>query len=83
MNRHRDPAFADTFHEVGKWPIHVQVSHYAGVACRRLERIGQTGKKQPRKPNTEDIDQARVSLKIKTGASFLLAIKIFRFELSK
>lgn len=50
------------FHsKVGKWPIHVQVSHYAGVACRRLERIGQCGKKQPKKPNTEDIDQARVS----------------------
>lgn len=49
--------------QVGKWPIHVQVSHYAGVACRRLERIGQCGKKQPRKPNTEDIDQARVRFK--------------------
>lgn len=47
--------------KVGKWPIHVQVSHYAGVACKRLERIGFGGKKQPRKPSTEDIDQARVS----------------------
>lgn len=46
--------------QVGKWPIHVQVSHYAGVACKRLERIGFGGKKQPRKPSTEDIDQARV-----------------------
>lgn len=46
---------------MGKWPIHVQVSHYAGVACKRLERIGFGGKRQPRKPTTDDIDQARVS----------------------
>lgn len=62
VNRHRDPAFADAFPEVGKWPIHVQVSHYAGVACKRLERIGFAGKKQPRKPSTEDIDQARIQI---------------------
>ncbi|XP_048485006.1 rho GTPase-activating protein 39 [Plutella xylostella] len=62
VNRHRDPAFADSFPEVGKWPIHVQVSHYAGVACKRLERIGFGGKKQPRKPSTEDIDQARIQI---------------------
>ncbi|GBP32909.1 Rho GTPase-activating protein 39 [Eumeta japonica] len=62
VNRHRDPAFADAFPEVGKWPIHVQVSHYAGVACKRLERIGFAGKRQPRKPTTEDIDQARIQI---------------------
>lgn len=62
VNRHRDPAFADAFPEVGKWPIHVQVSHYAGVACKRLERIGFSGKRQPRKPTTEDIDQARIQI---------------------
>ncbi|KAJ0180022.1 hypothetical protein K1T71_004613 [Dendrolimus kikuchii] len=62
VNRHRDPAFADAFPEVGKWPIHVQVSHYAGVACKRLERIGSGGKRQPRKPTTEDIDQARIQI---------------------
>lgn len=62
VNRHRDPAFADAFPEVGKWPIHVQVSHYAGVACRRLERIGHGGKRQPRKPSTDDIDQARIQI---------------------
>ncbi|KAI8428535.1 LOW QUALITY PROTEIN: hypothetical protein MSG28_007304 [Choristoneura fumiferana] len=62
VNRHRDPAFADAFPEVGKWPIHVQVSHYAGVACKRLERIGFGGKRQPRKPTTEDIDQARIQI---------------------
>lgn len=58
MNRHRDPNFQ--FPEVAKWPIHVQVSHYATVACRRLQRIGAHGKRQPRKATIEDIDQARV-----------------------
>lgn len=47
---------------MGKWPIHVQVSHYAGVACKRLERIGFGGKRQPRKPTTDDIDQARIQI---------------------
>lgn len=61
MNRHRDPTFATTFPEVGKWPIHVQVSHYATVACRRLERIGSNGKKQAKKPTEDEIEQSRVS----------------------
>lgn len=58
MNRHRDPGF--DFPEVVKWPIHVQISHYATVSCKRLERIGTNGKKPPRKPTIEEIDQARV-----------------------
>lgn len=61
MNRHRDPTFATTFREVGKWPIHVQVSHYATVACRRLDRIGSNGKKQAKRPNDDEINQSRVS----------------------
>lgn len=60
MNRHRDPTFASVFPEVGKWPIHVQVSHYATVACRRLERIGSNGKKQAKKPTEDEIEQSRV-----------------------
>ncbi|XP_031777201.1 uncharacterized protein LOC100119219 isoform X2 [Nasonia vitripennis] len=60
MNRHRDPNFQ--FPEVAKWPIHVQVSHYATVACRRLQRIGAHGKRQPRKATLEDIDQARLQI---------------------
>ncbi|XP_043791759.1 uncharacterized protein LOC122714472 isoform X3 [Apis laboriosa] len=60
MNRHRDPNFQ--FPEVAKWPIHVQVSHYATVACRRLQRIGVHGKRQPRKATIEDIDQARIQI---------------------
>lgn len=60
MNRHRDPNFQ--FPEVAKWPIHVQVSHYATVACKRLQRIGAHGKRQPRKATIEDIDQARVCI---------------------
>lgn len=61
MNRHRDPTFATTFREVGKWPIHVQISHYATVACRRLDRIGNSGKKQAKKPTDEEVNSARVS----------------------
>lgn len=61
MNRHRDPSFAKHFPEIGKWPIHVQVSHYATIACRRLERIGSSGKKQAKKPTDDDINHARVS----------------------
>lgn len=60
MNRHRDPTFATSFPEVGKWPIHVQVSHYATIACRRLDRIGSGGKKQAKKPTDDEINQARV-----------------------
>lgn len=44
-----------------KWPIHVQISHYATVSCKRLERIGTNGKKPARKPTIEEIDQSRVS----------------------
>lgn len=61
MNRHRDLSFAASFPEVGKWPIHVQVSHYASVACRRLDRIGSAGKKQAKKPTDDEVNQSRVS----------------------
>ncbi|XP_018905997.1 uncharacterized protein RhoGAP93B isoform X2 [Bemisia tabaci] len=60
MNRHRDPSL--NFPEVGKWPIHVQVSHYATVSCKRLERGGVNGKRRPRKPSIEEIDQARIQI---------------------
>lgn len=56
MNRHRDPTFATSFPEVGKWPIHVQVSHYATIAIKRIGR-----KKQAKKPTDDEINQARVS----------------------
>lgn len=61
MNRHHDPSFATSFPEFCKWPIHVQVSHYAKVACKRLERIGSSGKKPTKKPSEEEVNQARVS----------------------
>lgn len=60
MNRHRDLTFATSFPEVGKWPIHVQISHYATIACRRLERIGSSGKKQAKKPSEDEVNQSRV-----------------------
>jgi hypothetical protein len=73
MNRHRDPGF--DFPEVGKWPIHVQISHYATISCKRLERIGHTGKKAPRKPTIEEIDQARVSeIKVLTAVSVKVTV---------
>ncbi|XP_035781604.1 hornerin-like isoform X3 [Anopheles albimanus] len=59
INRHRDPSFATSFPEVGKWPIHVQISHYATIACRRLDRIGSSGRKQAKRPSEDDINQAR------------------------
>ncbi|XP_049284536.1 uncharacterized protein LOC125764394 isoform X3 [Anopheles funestus] len=59
INRHRDPSFATTFPEVGKWPIHVQISHYATIACRRLDRIGSSGRKQAKRPSEDEINQAR------------------------
>ncbi|KAG8224927.1 hypothetical protein J437_LFUL006286 [Ladona fulva] len=60
MNRHRDSLL--DFPEVGKWPIHIQISHYATVSCKRLERIGVNGKKSPRKPSVEEIDQAKIQI---------------------
>lgn len=61
VNRHRDPTFATSFPEVGKWPIHVQISHYATVCCRRLDRIGSHGRRQAKKPTEDEVEQARVS----------------------
>lgn len=39
-----------------------QVSHYATVGRRRLERIGVGGKRAPKKPTLDEIEQARVSI---------------------
>ncbi|EDW84548.2 uncharacterized protein Dwil_GK13079 [Drosophila willistoni] len=59
VNRHRDPSFATSFMEVCKWPIHVQISHYATVCCRRLDRIGSSGRKLAKKPTEDEVEQAR------------------------
>ncbi|KAH8295409.1 hypothetical protein KR018_010941, partial [Drosophila ironensis] len=59
VNRHRDPSFATGFMEVNKWPIHVQISHYATVCCRRLDRIGSSGRKLAKKPTEDEVEQAR------------------------
>ncbi len=37
--KHRDPSL-DEFPDAQKWPIHIQISHYAGICAKRLERIG-------------------------------------------
>ncbi|XP_030565872.1 filaggrin [Drosophila novamexicana] len=59
VNRHRDPSFATGFLEVCKWPIHVQISHYATVCCRRLDRIGSSGRRLAKKPTEDEVEQAR------------------------
>lgn len=76
MNRHRDPTFATAFPEVGKWPIHVQVSHYATVACKRLERIGSNGKKQAKKPTEDEIEQSRVNFNRKINQLIYIFINL-------
>ena len=57
--KHRDPSL-DEFPDAHKWPIHIQISHYAGICAKRLERIGDGGRLKPRKPSLEDIDQSRL-----------------------
>ena len=58
--RHRDPSL--DYPDVGKWPIHVQISHYAGICAKRLERIGEGGRLSPKRPTVEDIDQSRLQI---------------------
>lgn len=62
LNRHRNPTFSKVFPDVSRWPIHVQVNHYATVACQRLERIGSGGKKTARRPQLDDIEAARTQI---------------------
>ena len=38
--KHRDSSL-DEFPDAHKWPIHIQISHYAGICAKRLERIGE------------------------------------------
>ncbi len=45
-----------------RWPIHVQISHYAGICAKRLDRIGVGGRLKPKKPTMEDIDQSRLQI---------------------
>ena len=58
--RHRDPSL--NYPDVGKWPIHVQISHYAGICSKRLDRIGDFGRLDPRKPSIDEIDQSRLQI---------------------
>ena len=39
-----------------------QISHYAGICNKRLERIGVGGRLSPKKPTLEDIDQSRLQI---------------------
>ncbi|XP_071527308.1 uncharacterized protein RhoGAP93B isoform X2 [Panulirus ornatus] len=61
--RHCDPAYCSMFPDVSKWPIHIQVAHYAGVCIKRLERTTVNAKRQRlRKPTLEEIDLARLHI---------------------
>lgn len=60
IHKHRDPGL--DYPDVGKWPIHVQISHYAGICAKRLDRIGESGRLSPKKPVIEDIDQSRLQI---------------------
>ena len=40
----------------------LQISHYAGICNKRLERIGIGGRLGPKKPTLEDIDQSRLQI---------------------
>jgi len=60
IQKHRDPHM--DFPEVGPWTIHAQISHYAGICNKRLERIGIGGRLAAKKPTLEDIDQSRLQI---------------------
>ncbi|KAK4306479.1 hypothetical protein Pmani_021704 [Petrolisthes manimaculis] len=63
ITRHSDPAYCSMFPDVAKWPIHIQVAHYAGVCMKRLERTTVNAKRQRlRKPTLEEIDLARLHI---------------------
>ena len=40
-------------------PPMFQISHYAGICAKRLERIGLGGRLKPKRPTEEEIDQSR------------------------
>jgi len=60
IQKHNNPNM--DFPEIGRWPLHVQISHYAGICNKRLERIGQSGRLIAKKPSPEDIDQSRLQI---------------------
>ncbi|XP_068211781.1 uncharacterized protein [Palaemon carinicauda] len=63
ITRHCDPAYCAMFPDVSKWPIHIQVAHYAGVCNKRLERTSVNSKRQRlKKPTLEEIDLARLHI---------------------
>lgn len=60
-------------------PVQVQVSHYATISCRRLSRIGASGRRQERKPTLEEIEQARVNeFQIEIGFFFMIYMLFFK-----
>ena len=41
---------------------HDQISHYAGICNKRLDRMGVGGRLSAKKPSLEDIDQSRLQI---------------------
>ena len=42
--------------------MYFQISHYAGICNKRLDRMGVGGRLSPKKPSLEDIDQSRLQI---------------------
>ncbi|KAB7507875.1 Rho GTPase-activating protein 39 [Armadillidium nasatum] len=63
ITKHCDPAYHTMYPEISKWPIHIQINHYAGVCSKRLERTSVNAKRQRlKKPTLEEIDLARLHI---------------------
>uniref|UniRef100_A0A6A7G4P9 Rho GTPase-activating protein 39 n=1 Tax=Hirondellea gigas TaxID=1518452 RepID=A0A6A7G4P9_9CRUS len=60
FNRHTDPAYTTMFPDVNKWPIHIQVAHYAGVCQKRLSRL--SSRTVVRKPCAIEVDLAKLHI---------------------
>ncbi|XP_047737213.1 uncharacterized protein LOC108680942 [Hyalella azteca] len=55
-----NPTYHTLFPEVNKWPIHIQVAHYAGVCQKRLARS--TTRPPTRKPCAIELDLAKLHI---------------------
>ena len=61
----------------------MQISHYATVCCRRLDRIGSHGRKQAKRPTEDEVEQARVSITFPTMTAYFHYdnLNIFKFRI--
>lgn len=59
INKHTDNTFITKFPDVKRWPVHVQISHYATVCRKRLDRLNARGVSYVKKCSTDDIEHSR------------------------